>query len=180
MPTPPVPPAPPGLRGVVDADTDGLVTLIGAAYAEHPGCVLDLPGVDADLRAPARTVAERGGVWWVLDAATGDDRALDATVGCGPVVDGTAELKRLYVAAPARGRGLGSALVAAVEHHAATRGAQAVELWSDTRFTAAHRRYTALGYHRTGEARALHDPSDTTEWRFVRQLPATAAPPTSP
>jgi hypothetical protein len=49
------------LRPVEDGDRDALIALIGAAYDEHPGCVLDLPGVDADLCAPATTAAARGG-----------------------------------------------------------------------------------------------------------------------
>lgn len=159
-----------GLRPVTDADASGLVELIGAAYAEHPGCVLDLPGVDDDLVAPATTAVERGGVWWVLDASTDVDRRLDATVGCGPVRAGTAELKRLYVAAAARGRGLGAALVRAVEQHARQHGAHTVELWSDTRFARAHRLYGRLGYAATGRTRQLHDPSDTTELEFLRTL----------
>lgn len=155
------------LRTVRDDDADALTALIGAAYAEHPGCVLDLPGVDADLRAPATTAAELGGRWWVLDGAAG---GLAASVARGRVRAGTVELKRLYVAASARRRGLGAALVTHVEDDAAAAGATTVELWSDTRFHDAHRRYAALGYRETGERRELHDPSDTTELRFVRRL----------
>ncbi|MCC5947976.1 MAG: GNAT family N-acetyltransferase [Nitriliruptoraceae bacterium] len=154
-------------------DADGLVALIGAIFAEFPGCVLDLDGLDADLLAPTDALARSGGVWWVLptDAVDGlHGPGIAATVGCGPVVEGTAELKRLYVTAEARGRGLGTQLVARVEQHAAARGAVRIELWSDTRFLDAHRLYTRCGYEPTGETRELHDPSDTTEYRFLKQL----------
>jgi putative acetyltransferase len=155
------------LRPVEDRDHDALVTLIGAAYDEHPGCVLDLPGVDADLVAPATTAAARGAPWWVV---TDGDRVV-ACVGAGPLRGSTVELKRLYVAASHRRRGLAAALVRVVEAHAGALGAREVELWSDSRFTAAHRLYTRLGYLDSGERRELGDPSETTELRFSRHLP---------
>ena len=161
------------LRRAVDGDADGLIALVGAAYDEHPGCVLDLPGIDRDLTEPGTTAGRRGSPWWVVED-DGPARGVIATIGCGLVDDdGAAELKRLYVAADQRGRGLATRLIDLVERHAAGLGARCVELWSDTRFTDAHRRYAALGYERTGEDRRLHDPSDTTEWRFVKRITPT-------
>ena len=46
-------------------------------------------------------------------------------------------------------------------------GATALELWTDTRFTRAHRFYAKHGYNPTGERRALHDLGATLEDRFV-------------
>jgi RimJ/RimL family protein N-acetyltransferase len=155
------------LRAVRDDDADGLIRLIAAAYEEYPGCVLDLPGVDDDLPAPATTAAARGGRWWVL--ARGED--ILGSIGTGAVDHrGVLELKRCYLTADLRGRGLATRLIRRVEEHAAGLGAEVIELWSDTRFAAAHRRYQALGYERTGEERRLHDPSDTTEFRFVKRV----------
>lgn len=161
------PELPDGLRRATDADADGLIALVAAAYDEHPGCVLDLPGVDLDLTAPGTEAARRGSPWWVVERAG----RLIATVGAGVRGDdGTIELKRLYVDADHRGRGLATELVDLVERYAVASGARGVSLWSDTRFSDAHRRYLALGYERTGEDRLLHDPSDTTEWRFVKPV----------
>jgi GNAT superfamily N-acetyltransferase len=158
---------PPGARRVADADADALVALIGAAYDEHPGCVLDLPGVDDDLPAPGTTAARRGSPWWVVSRGG----ELVATIGAGPLDDeARVELKRLYVRRDQRGAGLATALVRAVEAQAAGLGAVEVELWTDTRFAAGHRRYAALGYAPTGETRRLHDPSDTTEYRYLRSI----------
>lgn len=155
------------LRAVRDEDADGLIALIGAAYAEHDGCVLDLPGVDADLTAPASTAAARGGRWWVLER----HGVIVGSVAAGPVdEDGVLELKRWYLAAELRGRGLGSRLVTRVETHAAALGATTVELWSDSRFAAAHERYARLGYRDTGARRDLLDPSDTTEFHLRKDL----------
>jgi putative acetyltransferase len=152
-------------------DRDQVIALVARAYAEYPGCVLDLSTVDADLDDLAADLAAADGTGW----AVRDDGRVVACVGVTPAtVDGEpgAHLHRLYVAATHRRRGLAAGLVALVEAHAeAAWGARAVELWSDTRFADAHRLYARCGYRRTGETRRLHDPSDTTEYRFVRHLP---------
>lgn len=156
-----------GLRPVDDDDRDGLIRLIGSVFAEYPGCVLDLDGLDHDLLAPGAEARERSSPWWVVERE--DD--IIATVGAGPLRDdGCVELKRLYVAASHRRQGLAAALVGLVEEHARRLGAHAVDLWSDTRFADAHRLYSRLGYHDTGERRHLGDPSDTTERHFERRL----------
>ena len=155
------------LRAARDEDSDSLVALVAAAYAEHPGCVLDLPGVDHDLVAPATEAAARGGRWWVLER----DGHIVGSIGTGPLnPDGVLELKRCYLDVGLRGRGMATRLITRVETHASALGATAVELWSDTRFTAAHHRYTSLGYQDTGRTRELHDPSDTTERHFRKEL----------
>lgn len=158
------------LRPVRDDDAPRLTELVGDVYAEYPGCVLDLPGVDADLIAPRTTVEARGGDWWLVED---DEGQAVATCGWAPVEgdEGAAiELKRLYVAAHGRGRGLGRWLVEQVERVARERGSRVVELWSDTRFADAHRLYERLGYARLPGTRHLGDPSDTTEYHFRKQL----------
>jgi GNAT superfamily N-acetyltransferase len=164
-------PDPSRMRPVHDGDAPELITLVGAAFAEHPGCVLDLDDLDRDLLAPATSAARAGGRWWVV---TDPDAGVVATIGAGPPGDdGLIELKRLYVSADARARGLGAGLVEWVETHAAGLGADRLHLWSDTRFDAAHRLYRRLGHRPTGERRHLDDPSDTTELRFLRDLTPT-------
>jgi RimJ/RimL family protein N-acetyltransferase len=168
----PLPPLPEGCRRVRDDDAAQLIAVISAAYDEHPGCVLDLPGVDDDLPAPGTTAGRRGSPWWVVER----DGQLVASIAAGPLEpDGSVELKRLYLAAAARGRGLATELIAVVEAHAAGLGASSVVLWSDTRFAAAHHRYEVLGYVRQPDTRQLHDPSETTEYRFEKPItPAVA------
>lgn len=148
-------------------DAPAVITLVARAYAEYPGCVLDLPGVDADLPELADLLHASGGRGWVVTDG-------DEVVACVGLVAGrgsSVELKRLYVAATHRRRGVGRALVELVERHAVDdHGATSVELWSDTRFTDAHRLYERCGYERTGATRQLHDPSQTTEDRFVHTL----------
>jgi putative acetyltransferase len=167
------------LRLAVDEDADALRQLIEAVFGEYPGCVLEPDGLDADLASWCSYLAGLGGTGWVVTDA---DDVVMACVGVAPVVPdatdprpatpgyGSVELKRLYVAASARRRGLGSALVGLVEEWAIEQGHNRVELWSDSRFADAHALYTRMGYLPTGDARELHDISRTTELRFDRQL----------
>lgn len=161
------------VRAVTDDDAAGLIALIGAAYDEHPGCVLDLPGVDADLTAPASSALARGVHWWVVV----EDGVVVASVAHGPLVDPEdrgapeVELKRLYVAGSHRRRGLASALTRSLADRAAGVGATALFAWSDTRFVDAHRLYERLGFVRSSFTRDLDDPSCTCEAHFRLALP---------
>lgn len=155
-------------REATDEDSPAVIALIAGCFAEYPGCVLDLPGIDAWMQAPSAAYAGSGGRFWVvLDGAVAV-----ASVGFKPVSDEVVELKSLYVAAAARRGGLGRALVALVEDCALALGSGRVELWTDTRFADAHRLYERLGYVRGAVTRYLHDPSMTTEFSFAKDLPA--------
>lgn len=154
-------------RTVTDGDSPSLIALIGGCFAEYPGCVLDLAGIDAWMLAPAAAYAGSGGQLWVLPR----DGALVACVGYKPTGSGGVELKTLYVAAAARRGGLGARLVGMVEDAARADGVRAVELWTDSRFADAHRLYERLGYRRGRQTRQLHDPSDTTEFCYAKDLP---------
>ena len=155
-----------GLRQVRDDDGAALAALIGGVYAEYPGCVLEPAGQDADLFGLASAVADRGGQMWVIERAG----ALLACCGWTPHGPDVVELKRLYVAASARRQGLGSRLAMRVEVAARDYGATRVELWSDTRFTDAHRLYASVGYLRQGQLRELHDASNSVEFHFAKPL----------
>ena len=152
-------------RLVRDTDSTALIELIATCWQEYPGCVMDVDGEEPWLRAPATAYARKAGVFWVVEQGT----TVVACVGYVPHGD-QAELKSLYVAKPARRRGLGAELTALVESTAVERGAREMTLWSDTRFADAHRLYERLGYRRTGRQRDLHDLSNTTEYEFIRTL----------
>jgi GNAT superfamily N-acetyltransferase len=166
-----------GLRPVRDTDGPALEVLIGGAWSEYEGCVLDVDAEERWMRAPATTYSGdetpghgryRGAMWVVEDATA--PAGLAASVAVRETAPGTVELKSLYVSPAARRRGLGAALTHRVEREARRRGAQVVELWTDTRFADAHRLYERLGYVASGQTRDLHDLSNTREYYYTRQL----------
>jgi ribosomal protein S18 acetylase RimI-like enzyme len=64
---------------------------------------------------------------------------------------GEAELSRLAVAIPERGRGIGRALVAGCERRARSAGWPAIALWSRAGQVEAHRLYESMGYRRVAQ-----------------------------
>lgn len=152
-------------RPARDEDAQDLFGLLALCFAEYPGCFVDPHDDLPDLRAPGRSFAERGGAFWVAEDARG---RVAACVAVDEPEPGTAELHRLYVRPDQRRRGFGARLVALVEEHARRMGCARVVLWSDTRFTAAHRLYERLGYARTGVARDLGDVSNSVEFGFAK------------
>src|SRR5688572_11956275 len=75
----------------------------------------------------------------------------EVAVGCGAVRrldEATAELKRMYVDSSVRGRGIGRALVEALEREARVLGITRIVLETGTRLAPAIRLYEAMGYKR--------------------------------
>jgi GNAT superfamily N-acetyltransferase len=73
----------------------------------------------------------------------------DVPVGCGAVRrldEATAELKRMYVLPSVRGRGIGRALVEALEREARLLGVTRIVLETGTRLAPAIRLYETMGY----------------------------------
>ena len=124
--------------------------------------------------SPHSAFASEDGELWIVEDSAG------AVVGCCGWAPGaanrvlTVELRRLYVHPAARRFGLGRWLVERVVAIAHEIDAGAVELWSDTRFEAAHRLYARCGFEFTGERRELDDPSRSVEHRFLLALDATS------
>jgi putative acetyltransferase len=154
------------IREARDDDAAGLVSLIETIYEEYPGCVLDVENEVPELLKPRTSHAAAGGRLWVAESAG----KLVACVAILPAGNGTMELKKLYVSQEARRMGLGARLCSLVEVEARSRGARTLELWSDTRFTDAHRLYERRGYQRGPATRELHDKSQSVEYYYRREL----------
>lgn len=151
------------LRQARDDDSVGIITLIESCFAEYPGNILDVDFEEPELRQPA--TAYPG--FWVVDDGQG------GIVGCialGLSNSPIAELKKCYVHASQRGQGWGRKLEAEVVAAAQRQGCHSIELWTDTRFTLAHKVYEALGYQMSGQMRELHDLSQTVEYHYLRKL----------
>jgi putative acetyltransferase len=155
----------PVIRPVIDADAQDLFGLLSLCYAEYPGCFVDPHDDLPDLRAAGSSYAATDGAFWAVE----DERGrVCACVAVDFPERGTAELHRLYVRSDQRGQGLGSLLVFEAENRARARGADRIVLWSDTRFTTAHRLYRRLGYTQVDGQRQLADISKSAEYRFEK------------
>lgn len=164
-PTPMLPP----IRPVADADGPAVAALIEACFAEYPGCLFawdEFP----ELRAPAAWAQGRGTRFWIANDGAGAGRV----AGCicaTPTAAGEMELHKFYVTAGWRGTGLADTLHGLVLGEASRCGASAIMLWSDTRFTRAHRFYEKRGYVRQPGTRLLGDISDSEEFHYRRESP---------
>ncbi len=142
-----------------------MIAVVAAAYAEYPGCVLDVEAEVPELKAPASAYARRSGRFWVA----ADAAQILGCVACRPAPEGGLEMEKLYVARAARRDGLGTRLLDLVEGEAAARQAAYITLWTDTRFEAAHAFYKAHGFCQTG-LRELDDASQSIEYGFRKDL----------
>ena len=157
---------PASIRAGRDADADGFIALIGACWAEYPGCVMDVDAEVPELRALANHLREKDGALWTAEA----DGSVVGTVATYPEGSGTWAISRMYVDRAHRGSRLADRLLDTAETHAIAAGATRLTLWSDTRFERAHRFYQRRGYIRSGPTRALNDLSNTIEFHFAKPV----------
>jgi GNAT superfamily N-acetyltransferase len=140
--------------------------LIGDAWSEYPGCILDVDGELPELRALATHFARLGRCRLGGGGGSGCPRR----DGRDPAAERRPawEIAKMYVAKGHRGTGLAHALIGAAETHAVAQGAHRMILWTDTRFEAAHRFYEKRGYVRSGSIRILDDVSKSLEFRYAK------------
>ena len=119
---------------------DALATVRGlfVAYAQSLGFSLCFQGFDEELATLPGKYAPPGGA--LLLAGT------HGVVGVRPLGDGIAEMKRLYVAPPARGQGLGQALALAAIASARGAGHRAIRLDTLNSMKEAVALYRDLGF----------------------------------
>lgn len=158
------------IRLAQDSDRYELIGLVAQAWADYPGCVLDVHGEMPHLLRIASWAAEAGGVVWVACDASARPVGMVGMFLNAQV----AELKLLYVSPLTQRQGLGQRLVHHAEAWARERGSTSVALWSDTRFTVAHRLYERLGYTREPQTRSLHDLSHSVEYFFSKNFSEAA------
>jgi len=144
------------VRRAVAADSPAVAAVVRAVYDEF-GFTWDEDGYHADL-------ADVEAFYAAFYVAEMDSRIVGAAG-----LTGHGSLERLYVLPEARGSGAGSALLTAVTDEARRQGHDRLEIWSDKRFTAAHRLYERHGARVVGE-RVHDDPDSSHEWGLLLDL----------
>ncbi len=144
------------VRRAVTGDSAAAAAVVRAVYEEF-GFTWDEAGYHADLRDVEASYA-------AFFVAEHEGRVV-GTAG----LTSRGSLERLYVLAEARGSGAGSALFVAVVAEARRSGHEQLEIWSDKRFTDAHRLYERHGARVVGE-RVHDDPDESHEWGLVLDL----------
>lgn len=147
------------VRRAVTADSAAAAAVVHAVYDEF-GFTWDEASYHADLRDVEASYA----AFFVAEL----NGRIVGTAG----LTGHGSLERLYVLPEARGSGAGSALLTAVADEARRRAHNRLEIWSDKRFTNAHRLYERHGARVVGE-RVHDDPDSSHEWGLVLELRAS-------
>lgn len=151
------------LRPVRQRDVPEILALIGEIYAGY-GCTLDAAGEEPHLLCPGEYFRAGGGDLWVVEVAG----VVRATVAVKLHKD-AGELKTLYVHPTLRRQGWGRKLTELAIEHARQHQKPRMFLWSDTRFTDAHRLYRRMNFREFG-VRDLHDSNNSTEYGFELSL----------
>src|SRR5688500_8964550 len=112
------------LRAATNADGEAVRGLVFAVLREH-GLTPDPAGTDADLHDLEASYTRAGGSFDVLVDGAG---AVIGTVGLTPHGEGCCEMRKMYLSAAHRGRGLGKRLVRCALERARQLGFRRVEL----------------------------------------------------
>jgi putative acetyltransferase len=155
-PTPPIVPA-------TRADAPGVIELIRRVFVEY-GWIWDEATEVSDLLRWSPHYEPPRGAFYVIRS---QGRVM-GSAGVDRPAAATAELHRLYLDPAMRGRGLGDALVETIVAWCRAQGVPRLTLWSDTRFTHAHRLYLRHGFRQTGERVLPQDVNHTREYHFER------------
>lgn len=152
------------IRPVETRDIPQIVKLIGDIWAEYD-CVFDVEREETYLLAPDEYFRAKDGGFWVAE----NNKKIIATVAVQMLDERTAELKSLYVHKDFRGEGLGQKLTEFSILFTKAKARNELILWSDTRFTNAHRLYERLGFKRVS-SRELDDLNKSKEFGFRRNI----------
>jgi len=152
------------IRPVTKRDVPQVIKLISDVWAEYE-CVLDVEREETYLLSPDEYFRAKEGGFWVAE----NNNKIVATVAVQMLGEKTAELKSLYVHKDFRRAGLGQKLTEFTVLFAGHKGANEMILWSDTRFTKAHRLYERLGFKRVSY-RELDDLNSSKEFGFRRNI----------
>ena len=165
------------IRMATNADVEGVVNVIHTVFDEYQftwepdGYHADLYDIEQHYPGPEDRlfVAEINGQTVgtvgleLFPTLMTDESGLVQPQGQFRIAGADCSLERLYVHPSARRLGVGQALMQHVIDLAQSEGRQRMEIWSDKRFTDAHRLYGRFGAEVMGD-RILDDPDESPEW----------------
>lgn len=147
-------------------DQPGVIGVIAECYREY-GQAMELETLDDDLRRIREIYESPGSMFHVLV----DAGCVVGTVAVKRVSSNEAELKRLFLDARYRERGLGKRMTLWAIDWASERGYETLHIWSDVLYTKAHELYRRLGADDTGQRRFLGGVDRIDEFYFsIRDL----------
>jgi putative acetyltransferase len=129
-------------------DSRAVFGIVDSVLREY-GLQSDPRGTDADLADLEASYQQRAGVFRVIESS---DKTI---VGCGglfPVDSGTVELRKMYLLAEARGRGLGKKLLAELLDEARRLGYKRVVLETNSVLKEAIGLYRKFGFEPVARA----------------------------
>ena len=147
------------------ADAPGVIELIRSVFVEYGWIWNEAVEVPDLLRWTPHYEPPHGAFWVVRGAGR-----VMGSAGVDRPAPATAELHRLYLDPELRGHGYGDALVTTVVAWCQAAAISRLVLWSDTRFSHAHRLYLRHGFRQTGERVLPEDVNHTREYHFERQI----------
>lgn len=133
------------IREVEAGDVGEVVTLLRAVLAEFGLTFGEGSATDAQVLALPGSYRDHGGHFWVARDAGG---VLLGTCGVFPVAPRSFELRKMYLDARARGRGVGARLLDAAERWCRAQGGQQLVLDTTHQMTAAIAFYESHGFVR--------------------------------
>ena len=130
------------IRPATNADAEAVRQLVFSILRDH-GLAPDPVSTDADLADLEVAYFARGGSFDVLVNRAGQ---IVGTVGFSPIDDRRCELRKMYLAAACRGRGLGKRLLEHALGRARELGFRRVELETAATLSAAVKLYESFGF----------------------------------
>jgi putative acetyltransferase len=130
------------LRPATNADAEAIRRVVFGVLHEY-GLPPDPDGLDADLAEPETSYHRAGGSFDVLTDSSG---VVVGTVGLFPLGGARCELRKMYLAARCRGRGLGKRLLRRALARARELGFTRIELETASILEAAARLYESFGF----------------------------------
>lgn len=171
------------IRRATNRDSTDVVRVIRAVYDEY-GFTWEEGGYYADLYDLEGSYDAHGDWFYVaewdgavvgtaaiewFDAIPGDADTIVEHGGYLRIGGTDCSLERLYVHPDGRRKGIGQALLQRILKDGNDAGRTSMEIWSDKRFTDAHRLYERVGAKVVGD-RICDDPDESPEWGLSLRL----------